>query len=246
MDDAVLNKIIDRCLDERSLERYVELAGRRATKTDTRAVARNVIPYMVTQLDSKSSRETRTAEKLHEMMMQAHDPATMEDPRFASSVVTTLLGSKKNEIIAATADEMMLHPAVVENMIQAFAPSVMRAYGAEFGKDVFRAHPVASILSSIMKPEPERRPAPPKPEPQRKPEPPRKAEPPRQEPRRAEPARQEPRRPAPSSAKPASSPRRAEPNNSPRGQQNGPQGGSKNGPQGRGGQGGPGGPGGRR
>lgn len=137
MDEITLNKIIDRCLDDRSLEHYVQLAGRKATKTDTRAVAVAVIPYMVNQLDSKASKETRTAEKLHEYMLQAYDPLRCDDPQYSAAVVSLLLGSKKMEIIMTNADELLVHPFVVENMIRAFAPSVMRAYGAQFGKNIF-------------------------------------------------------------------------------------------------------------
>ena len=163
MDEKILARITDRCLDDRSIEQYTALAGRKATKTDTREVARNVVPLMVDQLDSKASKETKTAMKLHEYMMQAFDPKAAEDPKFASGVLSTLLGSKKGEIIAMNADTLLVHPFVIENMLLAIAPAVLRAYGTEFGRDVFRR--------GFGGPAPAPQPAPPRPEPARRPAP---------------------------------------------------------------------------
>ena len=161
MDDNTLAKIIDRCMDDRSIERYVALAGKKATKTDCRALAAEVVPLLVDKLDSKASKDTQTSDKLHQYMAQAFETQADEDPKFGAAILTTLLGSKKGEVITFHADNLLVHPFVIENMMIAMAPSILRAYGNELGRDIFHRGPLAGLFGAAKPtPAPAPKPAP--------------------------------------------------------------------------------------
>ena len=141
MDEKIREKLITHLTDDRSVEYYVALAGKKATKTDCRALANAMIPYMLDQLDSKAGKATKTADKLREYILQAGEKGVAEDPKFGSTVLSALLGSKKMEMIGFHADDMLVHPFVIENMLIAMAPMVLRVYGNEFRKELFPPMP---------------------------------------------------------------------------------------------------------